>query len=129
MFYIFFIDKTYNIIISQIKYHSTETDTVVSTYYYDIHVYEKNTEDDGYKEVDSIGQDFNLNEPDTTSDDSAPLENTAPQCYKNAFLFVSYADTDVFNSDYGTVQNLKVQYGKFSSSVILLIPRPSSFTR
>ena len=49
------------------------------------------------------------------SERSARYENTEPECMSNAFLFATSFD-DAFTSTYGTVQNLKVQYGKFPNS-------------
>ena len=48
------------------------------------------------------------------SERSARYENTEPECMSNAFLFAT--SYDAFTSTYGTVQNLKVQYGKFPNS-------------
>ena len=52
---------------------------------------------------------------DTVSERSARYENTEPECMSNAFLFATSFD-EAFTSTYGTVQNLKVQYGKFRNS-------------
>ena len=77
----------------------------------------KNVEDGDDVEVYHIGQgqghDF---DPDyIDSERSARVENTEPQCMSNAFLFAASFD-EAFTSTYGTVQNLKVQYGKFRNS-------------
>ena len=113
--YIFLIDTTYSITISQIKYDNPAWDD--SKWYYDILVM-KIVEDGDDVEVYHIGQGQGSDtDPDwdTVSQRSARYENTIPQCTSNAFLFTSSFD-EPFTSTYGTVQNLKVQYGKFPNS-------------
>ena len=75
----------------------------------------KIVEDGDDEEVYHIGQGQGSDtDPDwdTVSQRSARYENTIPQYTSNAFLFTSSFD-EPFTSTYGTVQNLKVQYGKF----------------
>ena len=113
--YIFLIDTTYSITISQIKYDNPAWDE--SKWYYDILVM-KIVEDGDDVEVYHVGQGQGHDtQPDwdTVSERSARYENPDPQCYSNAFLFATSHD-EAFDSTYGTVQNLKVQYGKFSNS-------------
>ena len=113
--YIFLIDTTYSITISQIKYDNPAWDE--SKWYYDILVM-KIVEDGDDVEVYHIGQGQGSDtDPDwdTVSKRSARYENTEPQCYPSVFLFAT-SNENPFTSTYGTVQNLKIQYGKFPNS-------------
>ena len=94
----------YEITISQIKYDYPEG----SNYYYDILVM---GDDDGEMvQIGHVGQGSHAS-PDLSQDGDmdAKQENNYPECYETAFLFTSVADADAFTSQYGTVQNFKIQ--------------------
>ena len=64
------------------------------------------------QQIGHVGQDFH-GSPDQAENMDAKTENENPECYETAFLFTSVADADAFTSQYGTVQNFKIQYGEF----------------
>ena len=66
------------------------------------------------EQIGHVGQGLKAS-PDLSQDGDmdAKQESNDPECYETAFLFTSVADADAFTSDYGTVQNFKIQYGKF----------------
>ena len=69
------------------------------------------------EEIFHTAQGFDEPKPDSSStaesDADAENENDDPQCFRNAFLFISHGGDKSFTSEYGTVKNLKIQYGKF----------------
>ena len=64
------------------------------------------------EQIGHVGQGVHAS-PNSDPDMDAKQENNYPECYETAFLFTSVADADAFTSQYGTVQNFKIQYGEF----------------
>ena len=67
------------------------------------------------QQIGHVGQGLHHESPDSSQAENmdAKTENKNPECYETAFLFTSVEEEAAFTSDYGTVQNLKIQYGKF----------------
>ena len=79
-------------------------------------LYDDDDDSDDVEEIPYTAQGFSQAKPSsssTTAGSNAENENDDPQCFANAFLFTSHGGDKSFTSEYGTVKNLKIQYGKF----------------